>query len=381
LALSVKPKVRTVTSKALSPQEYFHLILSSASVPGAQSESPSWGLVTHALEALSRRIAKVGEGLGRFRFDKSRVKSGLRTKAELTTGLEGKMQDALEGLRALTSAQDAASFLKSAQSLYPRPHLLQESLRMVESLEQALPMAHELSSALTYLQGAEVDQREPELLADKTALQQEMRLSSLLENPQSWPTAQWAFDWFKARYAEAYLKHHDTVHQQGRLAASALREAAPYARALENLNTVGELGPPIAEGLLEKFQRLQQVPGPCPQTLSLSDVKAQPRCPLCHLSLTEGSLAPSDGESLAQQLRQALRDRCRRLTSVMAGKFVAQRQPRVERLLKIAQASDLSAFALALDDQVTAFLRGFLQGTQAQRAEPSPSRQGRRRGK
>ena len=289
------------------------------------------------------------------------------TRVEETLGflLEGAAKDAVERLQQLLVAGGARSFLEAARTVYLQPEKLSPDLDLLSKLEQLIPVAGELERFEAYLEDATLSPDQEELNIDKIALLQELSLSALLENPQSWPTVQWAFEWFRARYAESYLRHHEAFHRGQQASAAHVQEALAYGDALVRLNSLQELGPPVVEEVLARLPELRGAISPCTYRLASRTVKAQPRCPACHITLDQEESQTSEAEALPHTLRQALQEQCRRLSSNMATQLLARSmEPQVERLLKIAQASDLSAFALALDDKLMEFLRRFLRESQ-----------------
>ena len=89
-------------------------------------------------------------------------------------------------------------------------------------------------------------------------------------------------------------------------------------------------------------------------------VKESPSCPACGLAL--GVEPPiQETELLLQDLNEALGQQNQRLSHVLVQRIIhGQVDTRLEKFLKIVQASDLSALANTLDDELLTFIRRLL---------------------
>jgi hypothetical protein len=131
--------------------------------------------------------------------------------------------------------------------------------------------------------------------------------------------------------------------------------------ALALLNSIGELGEPVGEGLEQRFVSLESALKQCEVDDQGAGVDAAPRCPGCRIALGE---APPQREVrlLAADVEAALGEQNRRLSAVLVQRILRGGvDPQMESFLKIVQASDLSALSNTLDDKLALFIRELLR--------------------
>lgn len=87
----------------------------------------------------------------------------------------------------------------------------------------------------------------------------------------------------------------------------------------------------------------------------------QPTCSHCGLLLTADP-PQREVERFLHQLKQALKEQHRRLSSEAIGRILAQSgERRIDQFIKVVQTSDLSSLANVLDDELVEFLRQLLR--------------------
>lgn len=242
--------------------------------------------------------------------------------------------------------------------------LLDQALAAWQRLGPLAEAAPQIEAARAYLQGASLGLGEAELAMDRASLLEQINLDNLAANPHLWPSLQALFGWFRSRYSSLYQGHHTRYHQELAQGQARLREARLKLEALRRLNSIPELGLPLGPPQ-ERYQALVEGTRPCPNMGAALSLEAQPRCPLCRLSL---GAAPPAGEvsRFLEELEEALGQQHRRLGSQAIKHILARSQDsRIDRFLKVLQASDPSPLAQVLDDELTDFLRQLLIQAQA----------------
>ena len=130
--------------------------------------------------------------------------------------------------------------------------------------------------------------------------------------------------------------------------------------ALEQFNSIPELGPPVREELPHQFEQLNTSLKMCPASEEDVNLEDRPMCSYCGLRLSEG-VPYSEVETLLMDVEQCVQEQNRRLSLHGIQQILDQGDEQmVDKLIKIVRMADLSPLASALSPQVLAFLRTFL---------------------
>jgi len=242
------------------------------------------------------------------------------------------------------------------QAVFSLPELRQQ----IDLLARALLTMKDVHAMRTYLDAVELPEDQKELALDRLAILEQLDPAQLLANPHLWSSLEALFDWFKSRYRPLYLGHHQAYHRSAASLHDRLLRAKPQLEALGRLNSIAELGPPLAQGLFSQYERLEPALQPCP--LWESDAAPEPPCPACGLKL--GHQVPQrEVERFLGQLEKALGQQLGRLSSQAIGQILARsHQAKIDQFLEVVQASDLASLVNVLDDELVAFLRQLLAG-------------------
>jgi hypothetical protein len=207
----------------------------------------------------------------------------------------------------------------------------------------------------------EVSEDQREMVMDRVSILDQLNLDNLLPNIHLWASVKSLFDWFRSRYRTLYLAHHR--HYHGELASLhlALEDAKPEVDALSRLNAIAELGPPVGQETLNRYPQILAETTPCPVAdQGEASVEEQPTCAHCGLVLT-AEPPTKEVERFLRQLRQALREQQRRLSSEAVHRILAQsEQRRIDQFIKVVQTSELAPLVSLLDDDLVEFLRRLL---------------------
>lgn len=203
----------------------------------------------------------------------------------------------------------------------------------------------------------------PELALELQALGATVLPASLLHFTQSWDALSHQIPRFKSSYAAAYLGHHRAIQQQLPDYQRSLEDGRLKLRALELLNTLPDLAPPLGEGLsdnlLGQATDLSQCPRQQPELEE--ELRDHPRCSGCGLALDQ-VLSLEDLQRTIRAIEFDLEAQTRRLSNLLVEKIMrGEQDQRLEDLLKIIQASDLTALFNTLSPELIGFIGQILR--------------------
>lgn len=257
--------------------------------------------------------------------------------------------------------KDCLGFYTTARQTYPTPDSLAEDMSLYRKLQQMHNICAEVLEVKAYLDGVILRESDAELAMDRVSILEQLNLKNLLPNPHYWPSIKTLFDWFKSRYRALYQAHHQEYHGEMASLSLALEDAEPEIKALKQLNSITELGSPLGTGLFDEYEQLVGKIRPCTAAEAL--VEEQLVCPHCGLLLTEQP-PTSQVEQLIKRLHQSLKQQCRRLSTRAITQILDQkRTERIDRFIKVVQASDLYSLVDIMDDEMMDFIRALLRET------------------
>ncbi|MBI4232857.1 MAG: hypothetical protein HY686_00255 [Chloroflexi bacterium] len=315
--------------------------------PSPAEEEAQQGLLMESLQNLGRGTARAREALHRLEVALSQP-----SPSELLTSLDR--------LKAITGAQDASAFCQGCRTVFAGLHELRQALRAYQATYELALVGDEIIDAYVYLDAIHPGPGHRQVALDRDLLLAQLNLAALAASPGLWPGIRAQVAQFISSHRERYMQHHTAHHGEAADLHTRLQEAAASIEALGLLNTIPELGRPLGTDLPQRHKELTERVKPCPVQEAELPLAFSPVCLACSLSLSE-QVPRQEVETHLAALRQALQARSRRLTS--RAMQAVLRQPGtelVDRLIKLAQVSDLSALAKVLDREVVEFLRSFL---------------------
>jgi hypothetical protein len=268
---------------------------------------------------------------------------------------------ALDSLGQLSRAANLAELAETARRLYPQPSGLGEDVFLCRALVERPREAKELIRLRTFLTEAVVPDSWPELVVDRSLAQEQLSFAVLVAEGHRWPGMRAAFDRFYGRYRAAYLEHHRQYWREALRLHAQLMDFAPKTYALRRLNTLTELGPPMGEEAIARYEELPGRMGACAlalrQELGLSQ---EARCPACGIAL--GEEPPwQEAEEVQHLLEKAVSQQLQRLSSKAVRRVLLQSgEARLQEFLQVVQASQTQSLGQILDDELLGFLRRFL---------------------
>jgi hypothetical protein len=264
---------------------------------------------------------------------------------------------AVERLSHLSRCKSYQHFYQTVQQEYRAPSALAEDMSLHRRLCQLSEIAPEVLKVKAYLDSVVLRESDGELTMDRLSLLEQLTLDNLLAAPHLWPSIEALFDWFKPRYGDIYQSFHSNYNRELASLHSGLLAVKVKLEALHRLNSITELGPPLAEELWHEYETLLAEARPCSATKV--PIEEQPLCPYCGLTLN--ATPPRKIEQFLDRLHQALREQHRRLSAEAIRQILSQdKEHRVDQFIKVIQTSDLSSLANVLDDELVAFLRQLL---------------------
>ncbi len=265
-------------------------------------------------------------------------------------------------LSRIARSKDRLHFYALLQEEYASPDALGEDISLCRALSQLSEVAVEILAVKTYLESVALRESERELDMDRVSILEQLRLDNLLPSLHLWASVKALFDWFKSRYRAIYLAHHHDCHSEVASLRLVLDDSKPEVDALWRLNSIAELGEPRGEELIGRYDQLLAKLSPCPiiDTGEVS-VDEQPTCSHCGLLLTAAP-PQREVERFLHQLKQALKEQHRRLSSEAIRRILAQSgERRIDQFIKVVQTSDISSLVNVLDDELVDFLGKLLK--------------------
>ena len=318
-----------------------------AEVDESGGPGPQAGRLQASLKALSGDLARGRETLSMI------ASSGLSLRAEV-------VEEMLSHLEPLARCQGFQELFERARSLCGTPEELHRELEGLKRLLQVHPLLPEILDARSYLENAEIAAGYPDLSLDRESLLQRTTMPVVLQGPHSWDAVRASFHQFKRRYRNTYAAFHSSYRDGAVAMRLQLDGARQKLAALDYLNSLTELGGPVGRGLEERLESLAKAVRACSGKEDNLQLEHCPRCLECGLPLGE-RLPVGEVDTLVAEVESALGQQNLRLSRVLVRDIMEGRaDQRLDDLLRIVQASDLSALANTLDEEMVEFIRGLL---------------------
>ena len=290
-----------------------------------------------------------------------RVDTGV--DADAATGEDGGDLAASLGRLYQISGRDFRSIYQSVRGVYTDYRRLEEDLSLLHQLSLLGRSAEDILKAQEYLEGALVPPNlYPALSVDRQALRDALAPASLVQaRGRTWGVLEQEFSRFKSIFADAYRIHHEDLHQALPAFQRDLALAHRKLGAVELLNSVSELGEPAGAGLSDSLSQLEEAPPNCTVSRAHLNLETLPWCSSCRLTL-ETSLPGAELGRLLPAIDGALGAKNGQLSNLLVERILhGQADGRMDDFLKIVQASDLSALATTLNQELLGFIRQLLE--------------------
>jgi len=270
----------------------------------------------------------------------------------------------LANLVATTSYQE---FDAAVRESYATPEKFKEAFAEFDRARKLRDRAFEISQARDYLAAAcEVDKA---IERDRKTNLDYFKFDTLYASPHLVPARLDSFDKWKGNYVQAYRKAHRAFYETlGQIAATA-QALRPAAIALNRLNTIAELGPPLAgtASLGADLDHLEAEAYVCLDAAEagVAGAGANALCPKCQWTPAK-PLPQKTCDRLSQLTAQGLADRIQRLKDASIATILRQAAADTQRtdlkaLLDIIQIAAADKLVAVITDDLVAFLRKLLQ--------------------
>ncbi len=327
--------------------------------PVAPGESPS-PQESQLREEIDELVRQAAEGIGFLDLLLDRTGPGELAGRDL----------AIAQTLSRLSGLGGAGFVQSYQALraiYPTPANLESDLGILRRLARLSQNAPLLQHVWAYLDDAptpgQLSGGWPELALEIQALRATTLPASLLRFAQSWDALSHQISRIKSSYGAAYLGHHRAIQQQLPDYRRSLEEGWLKLRALELLNTLPDLSPPLGEGLPDTLRGWATDLSQCSrqQPELEEELRDHPRCSGCGLALNQ-VLSLEDLQRTIRAIDFDLDAQTRQLSNLLVERIMrGERDQRLEDLLKIIQASDLTALCNTLSPELVGFIGQILR--------------------
>ena len=217
----------------------------------------------------------------------------------------------------------------------------------------------ETAALLRFLREAEVPAEahaHTELAVDRRVLLEQASPWRYVEAGGSFESAVAAVRAWMRRYRSAYDEHYRAMVLRAEEVRAALALAAPAAAALQQLDGIRSLGPPVGEGALERHRAAEA---------ALVVLPAEPdgeAARTAGVTLGREPAACAEARSASNAVRRALDVQRGRLASETVRLVLSHPGvPALERLLQAIAVSDVDAIERVLDDALAAHIEALLE--------------------
>jgi hypothetical protein len=302
---------------------------------------------------------RFAEALRRLHLEVSGWRRALtRLSRDLAQTLPSEVEEDMATLETVTEAGDAAAFYHASVRGFASPSRLRKALERARAARPLAEGAEEALAVKRYLDAMPTEGLTGEIATARSAMLAQFDLAALVRGPSAWPSLNLQARRLCDRYVALYRDHHAQYHRQAAMLKERLARARLLLQALERLNGLQALGPPVAPGLNAEADRVDGVVRPC--TTPQPPMEEHPVCPECRITLAD-SPPTTEAERVVGVVQGGLEEQLSRLSALVIGKVLEQPDTEpVDRFLRVVRAADLEALPLALDDRVMAFLRALL---------------------
>ncbi len=297
------------------------------------------------------------ESLGALRDEVARTVDALEALSEAFP--DDVHSHGVEGFDRLVHSVNHTEFLASARDVFGHPTALTEALNSLTVARRLADVVDQITDAKTYMEQMTFGRRHSGLALEHDTLAAQLHPSNLRANPALWGSIEENVNRLKGRYARTYTSHHRSYHQQARSLAKELEGRAQRVEALALLTEIPGLGPPVGANVQTAHRNLLAALREC-DSLEASVLDSAPYCGGCLLPLSE-DIPSENAENLFDGMDSAMRQYNRRLgTRAIQLVLANQSREQLEQFIRLLQVADPSSLENALDADVVAFLRRFM---------------------
>ena len=284
----------------------------------------------------------------------------------LAASLPDEATQALDRLEELTAdlPTDHSAFYERAEEVFgASPDALRADMQTFIRLRPLAAGAAEIGAVKRYLDDVALRSTDRELSADRMTLLAQLRLETLVESPETWDRLREDFSRFRARYQNAYQKHHRDYYAALARLRDELVDVPRRLEALGLLNRIEGLGAPLGDDLTGRYEALRSRLQPCPVTkVTAVSVEHNPTCDQCPRPLRLTDAPPEDDvQAFLRDLTRALDDKRRQLASEAISRVLAQGdRDDMATFLNAVRAADLAALVDVMSPDLADFIERLL---------------------
>ncbi len=207
---------------------------------------------------------------------------------------------------------------------------------------------------------------EEDIEFERTSLLHMLGFESMLHDPSTIGAREENFTRWKTRYVHAYRKAHRAHYEAVADLAGQLETLRPKVHALTRMNSILELGPPLAATatIAADLKALDGALWVCPDAAEAAVAGKDALCPRCQWH-ADSTLPAESLSRLKALVSQGLADRFQRfkdaaIAAILKKAAAEKKQPGLDELLDIIQVADADRLVGVLNDDIVAFLRQVL---------------------
>ncbi len=192
-----------------------------------------------------------------------------------------------------------------------------------------------------------------DLLIDKKTLLKQLEEENLTKNPHLIGSLKILLRNFKRKYMERYKKHHTEYTEGMKILSEKLNNLRECLRILKSLDSIEELGKPVAELWNERLKELER---------RIKICEKEPDYPICECGITLLDRIPEDEFSEFEKgIKKAIREKTKILSRKLARKIIERGEERIDKLLKIIRSSEIEPILPLLDDEILSLIKDILK--------------------
>jgi tetratricopeptide (TPR) repeat protein len=304
--------------------------------------------------------------LARLKEETPTVGRSLKALADKLEGaLPKSFTELIARLNILVATTSYQEFDAAVRESYATPEKFKEAFGEYEKARKLRERDLQISQARDYLAAAcDVDKA---IELDRNANLNYFKLDTLFTSPHVIPARLDSFDKWKGNYVQSYRKAHRAFYESLGEIAFSTHALRPRVIALNRLNTIIELGPPLTGtgNLSGGLDQLESTAWICPDAAGAEVAGTNAVCPKCDWTPAK-ALPQIDCDRLSQLITQGLADRIQRLKDASIAAILKKAADDSDRadlksLLEIIQIADADKLVGVITDDLVTFLRKLLQ--------------------
>ena len=290
----------------------------------------------------------------------------LRSLAEKLVGSVPRFfTELIARLNILVATTSYQEFDAAVRESYATPEKFKEAFADYEKARKVRDRAFDISQARDYLASACDVGNAIEL--DRMANLNCFDFDTLFASPHLVPPRLDSFEKWRGNYVQAYRKAHRAFYESMVKIAASAQALRPRVIALNRLNAIIELGPPLAGtgNINGELDHLDSDAWVCPDAAEAEVSGTNAICPKCDWTPAR-TLPQKDCDRLSQLITQGLADRIQRLKDASIAAILKKEADDSQRadlksLIEIIQIADADKLVDVITDDLVMFLRKLLQ--------------------